>query len=118
MTRQTRTDAAFVLAAVAAVAPFALQLTGLSGGAVGEEIRLYVGNLSKLRRLSGLKTRKQVRQLPTLQDVYLAIVGSHHGLAETRSAGDAAAGAAQRFGGPGGPSRRNGWPDEERIVDA
>jgi len=31
MTRQTRTDAAFVLAAAAAVAPFALQLTGLSG---------------------------------------------------------------------------------------
>jgi len=48
MTRQTRTDAAFVLAAAAAVAPFALQLTGLSGGAVGEGIRLYVGNLSKL----------------------------------------------------------------------
>jgi len=78
---------------------------------------LAIGNLSKLRRLSGLKTRKQVRQLPTLQDVYLAIVGSHHELAETRSAGDAAAGAAQRFGGPGGPSRRNGWPDEERIVN-
>src|SRR6266446_6303387 len=47
---------------------------------------LAVGNLSHLRRLSGLKTRRQVRQLPTLQDVYLAIVGNHHELAETRSA--------------------------------
>src|SRR5438309_2974205 len=78
---------------------------------------LAIGNLSKLRRLSGLKTRKQVRQLPTLQDVYLAIVGSHHELAETRSAEDAAGGVAQRFGGPGGPSRSNGWPDEEHIVN-
>ena len=48
MTRRTRTDAAFVVAALAAVAPFALHLAGMSGGAVGEEVRLYVGNLSKL----------------------------------------------------------------------
>ncbi len=48
MTRQTRTDAAFFVAALAAVAPFVLQLAGISGGAAGEEARLYLGNLSKL----------------------------------------------------------------------
>lgn len=47
---------------------------------------LAVGNLPELRRRSGLKTRQEVRELPTLQDVYLAIVGNHHELAETRSA--------------------------------
>ncbi len=47
---------------------------------------LAVGNLSELRRRSGLKTRQEVRELPTLQDIYLAIVGNHHELAETRSA--------------------------------
>ena len=35
---------------------------------------LAIGNLAKLRRQSGLKSRRQVRTLPTLQDVYLAIV--------------------------------------------
>ena len=47
---------------------------------------LAVGSLSELRRRSGLKTRQEVRELPTLQDIYLAIVGNHHELAETRSA--------------------------------
>ncbi len=47
---------------------------------------LAVGSLSELRRRSGLKTRQAVRELPTLQDIYLAIVGNHHELAETRSA--------------------------------
>jgi ABC-2 type transport system ATP-binding protein len=47
---------------------------------------LAVGNLAELRRRSGLKTRQEVRELPTLQDIYLAIVGNHHELAETRSA--------------------------------
>ena len=51
---------------------------------------LAVGNLSELRRFSGLPTHHEVRELPTLQDIYLAIVGNHqagnHELAETRSA--------------------------------
>jgi ABC-2 type transport system ATP-binding protein len=47
---------------------------------------LAVGNLAELRRRSGLKTRHELRELPTLQDIYLAIVGNHHDLAETRSA--------------------------------
>ena len=52
---------------------------------------LAVGNLRQLRKHSGLKSRRQVRQLPTLQDVYLAIVDNHNGegrleLAETRTA--------------------------------
>jgi ABC-type multidrug transport system ATPase subunit len=38
---------------------------------------LAIGNLAKLRRQSGLKSRRQVRTLPTLQDVYLAIVDHH-----------------------------------------
>ena len=47
---------------------------------------LAVGNLSELRRRSGLKTRQEVRELPTLQDIYLTIVGNQHEPAETRSA--------------------------------
>jgi ABC-2 type transport system ATP-binding protein len=47
---------------------------------------LAIGSMAKLRRRSGLKTRREVRQLPSLQDIYLAIVGNHHGLAETRTA--------------------------------
>ena len=52
---------------------------------------LAVGTMPELRRQSGLKTRQEVRDLPTLQDVYLAIVGNHigseaHELAGTRSA--------------------------------
>lgn len=47
---------------------------------------LAVGSLSELRRRSGLKTRQEVRELPSLQDIYLAIVGNHHELAETRTA--------------------------------
>jgi len=47
---------------------------------------LAVGDLVELRRTSGLQTRKEVRELPTLQDIYLAIVGNHHELAEPRSA--------------------------------
>ena len=38
---------------------------------------LAVGDLNELRRRSGLKTRQEVRELPTLQDIYLAIVGNH-----------------------------------------
>ncbi len=47
---------------------------------------LAVGSMVDLRRRSGLKTRQEVRELPTLQDIYLAIVGNHHELAETRTA--------------------------------
>lgn len=47
---------------------------------------LAIGDMVELRRRSGLKTRQAVRELPTLQDIYLAIVGNHHELAETRSA--------------------------------
>lgn len=52
---------------------------------------LAIGNLNELRRESGLKTRQEIRELPTLQDIYLAIVGNHgvsieRELAETRSA--------------------------------
>ncbi len=47
---------------------------------------LAVGSMVELRRLSGLKTRQEVRELPSLQDIYLAIVGNHHEMAETRSA--------------------------------
>ena len=52
---------------------------------------LAIGDLSELRRESGLKTRQEIRELPTLQDIYLAIVGNHGAdqedeLAETRSA--------------------------------
>jgi ABC-2 type transport system ATP-binding protein len=48
---------------------------------------LAVGSMAELRRRSGLPTRHEVRELPSLQDIYLAIVGNHHHeLAETRSA--------------------------------
>jgi ABC-type multidrug transport system ATPase subunit len=47
---------------------------------------LAVGDLTELRRRSGLKTRRELRELPTLQDIYLAIVENHHELAEPRSA--------------------------------
>ena len=55
---------------------------------------LAIGSVVELRRRSGLKTRQEVRELPTLQDIYLAIVGEHGAeqgtnqdeLAETRTA--------------------------------
>jgi ABC-2 type transport system ATP-binding protein len=52
---------------------------------------LAVGDMNELRRESGLKTRQEIRELPTLQDIYLAIVGNHgvgdeRELAETKSA--------------------------------
>lgn len=47
---------------------------------------LAIGNMAELRRRSGLKTRQEVRELPTLQDIYLAIVGNHRELAEARTA--------------------------------
>jgi ABC-2 type transport system ATP-binding protein len=47
---------------------------------------LAVGDVAELRRASGLPARKELRDLPTLQDIYLAIVGNHHELAEPKSA--------------------------------
>jgi ABC-2 type transport system ATP-binding protein len=47
---------------------------------------LAVGDMAELRRRSGLPARREVRELPTLQDIYLAIVGNHLDLAEPRSA--------------------------------
>jgi len=57
------------------------QIGIMSGG-----LALDVGEIAELRRRSGLKTRMEMRELPTLQDIYLAIVGNHHDLAEPRSA--------------------------------
>jgi len=68
--------------------------------ALGEQIgimsagrALAVGDLGELRRASGLPTRQEMRELPTLQDIYLAVVAKdsgkhreHHELADTRSA--------------------------------
>ena len=54
---------------------------------------LAIGNMAELRRRSGLKSRQEVRELPTLRDIYLALVGergeeegNRHELAETRTA--------------------------------
>src|SRR5216684_6922779 len=50
---------------------------------------LAIGSMVELRRHSGLKPRQEVVELPTLEDIYLAIVGNHlgdHELAETRTA--------------------------------
>lgn len=52
---------------------------------------LAIGSMVELRRLSGLRVRQEVRELPTLQDIYLAVVeregdNHRHELAETRTA--------------------------------
>ena len=47
---------------------------------------LAIGSMVELRRRSGLKVRQEVRELPSLQDIYLAIVGNHHEPAEIRTA--------------------------------
>lgn len=47
---------------------------------------LAIGSINELRRRSGLTPRHELRELPTLQDIYLAIVGNHRELAESRSA--------------------------------
>jgi ABC-2 type transport system ATP-binding protein len=57
------------------------QIGIMSGG-----FALDIGELAELRRRSGLKTQVEMRETPTLQDIYLAIVGNHHELAESRSA--------------------------------
>jgi ABC-2 type transport system ATP-binding protein len=57
------------------------QIGIMSGGRA-----LAVGEVAELRRRSGLTARMEMRELPTLQDIYLAIVGNHIELAEPRSA--------------------------------
>jgi hypothetical protein len=52
LSRNARTDVAFLVAALAVVAPFLLEFAGRPGGAAGEEIRLYVGSLGKLLLLA------------------------------------------------------------------
>src|SRR5437660_3427108 len=52
---------------------------------------LAIGNMSSLRARSGLPVRSEMRELPTLQDIYLAVISNHSGnhqraLAESRSA--------------------------------
>jgi ABC-2 type transport system ATP-binding protein len=61
------------------------QLAG-SIGIMSAGRALAIGSMVELRRRSGLATRQEVRELPTLQDIYLAIVGDRHELAESRSA--------------------------------
>src|SRR6184192_3869497 len=66
------------------------QLAGAIGIMSGGRA-LAVGSILELRRHSGLKPHQEVRELPTLQDIYLAIVGNgggkhQHELAETRTA--------------------------------
>ena len=64
-----------------------LAANGGSIGIMSAGRALAVGDLPELRRQSGLPARMEVRELPTLQDIYLAIVGEHHGeLLESRSA--------------------------------
>ena len=50
-------------------------LAGRVGIMAGGQL-LADGDLAYLRHRSGLKLRKELRQLPTLQEIYLAIVGS------------------------------------------
>lgn len=47
---------------------------------------LAIGSVSELRRRSGLNPRHELREFPSLQDIYLTIVGNHRELAGTRSA--------------------------------
>jgi ABC-2 type transport system ATP-binding protein len=47
---------------------------------------LAVGDMAELRRQSGLPARRELVELPNLQDIYLAIVSNHRELAESRSA--------------------------------
>jgi ABC-2 type transport system ATP-binding protein len=47
---------------------------------------LAIGDLGELRRKSVLQSRTELRELPTLQDIYIAIVGNGNELAQSRSA--------------------------------
>jgi hypothetical protein len=48
MSRSARTDLAFLVAVLAAIAPFLAQLAGNPEGGAGDEVRRYVGNLGKV----------------------------------------------------------------------
>ena len=48
MSRHARVDLVFLIIALATAAPFVLPLAGVATGEVGDELRVYVGNLSKL----------------------------------------------------------------------
>jgi len=64
-----------------------LAAEGGSIGIMSAGRALAIGDLAELRRRSGLPSRMEVRELPTLQDIYLSIVGEHHrDLVESRSA--------------------------------
>ena len=52
MRRRAVIDAVFLLVALAAAAPFVLPLAGIATGPAGDDLRLYVGNLSKLAFLA------------------------------------------------------------------
>jgi len=80
-------DEAETLAAPAKSGDLAARSGAIGIMAAGEA--LAIGSMVELRRRSGLKPRQEVVELPTLQDIYLAIVGNHagdHELAETRTA--------------------------------
>ena len=83
---------------------------------------LAIGNLVELRRKSGLKKQKEVRELPTLQDIYLAIVSSKAArngeLVKARPVRRRMTRAARRLGDRDGSSRKSELPDEERAVNA
>jgi ABC-2 type transport system ATP-binding protein len=65
----------------------ALATGGGSIGIMSTGRALAVGDMGELRRRSGLPSRMEVRELPTLQDIYLAIVGNHpRELVDARSA--------------------------------
>jgi ABC-2 type transport system ATP-binding protein len=64
-----------------------LAAEGGSIGIMSAGRALAIGDMAELRRRSGLPSRMEVRELPTLQDIYLSIVGEHHReLVESRSA--------------------------------
>src|SRR6266568_3706900 len=65
------------LAAPAKSGDFAGRSGAIGIMAAGEA--LAIGSMVELRRRSGLKPRQEVVELPTLQNIYLAIVGSHAG---------------------------------------
>lgn len=83
---------------------------------------LAIGNLAELRRKSGLKKSKEIRELPSLQDIYLAIVDNHgvkNGeLVKPRPARTRKARAARRLAAKDGSSRTADLPEAEQIVNA
>ena len=85
---------------------------------------LAIGNLVELRRKSGLKKRKEVRELPSLQDIYLAIVegrqtAKNGELVEApRPVRKRVTRAARRAAAGDGSIRKSELADEEQVVNA